>query len=71
MATATFLALVEYSYGIPGKTLWEQVNKFDILTNKNTEIIKLFEKNVSKVISLKKFVISNEVAIPKEILSNT
>lgn len=40
------------------------------MTDKNTKIIRLFEKNVSKVIIPKKFVILNKVVNPKKILNN-
>ena len=40
------------------------------MSNKNIEIIKLFKKNISKVVTLKKFVISNKIVTPKEIPSN-
>lgn len=41
----------------------EQVDKFNKLTNKNTKITKLFEKDIFKIVTLRKFIIFNKVFI--------
>lgn len=40
------------------------------MTNKNTKIIGLFEKNISKVVTFKEFIIPNKVVISKKIVNN-
>ena len=46
------------------------INKFDVLTNKNIKIIRLFKKDIFKVVTFKKFVRYNKVVIFEEISSN-
>ena len=64
------LAPVEHGCGKPGK-LPERVDKFDTLTDKNTEITGLLEKDVSKVVTPKEFVTPDKVVTPEEIPSDT
>lgn len=64
------LALVKHGYGKPGKLL-ERVDKFDTLTNKNTEITELLEKYVFNVVTLEKLVTLDKIVTPEKILSYT
>lgn len=67
LAAKTSLVLIEYSYKIPEKFLQKQVDKFDILTNKNIEMTRLFKKNI---VTLKEFITPNKVVTPEEISNN-
>lgn len=69
-AFLAFLVLVKYSCKKSEK-LSKQVNKFDILTNKNIEITRLFKKDIFKIIIFKKFVTFDKVVILEKIPSNT
>lgn len=64
LSLLTPLTPVQHGYKNP-KKLPKHVNKFDTLTNKNTKIVKLFEKYVFKV------VISNKAVTPKEVRPST
>lgn len=65
-----FLISVEHGCKLPRKQQPKQVDRYDILTYKNTEMTGLLEKDVSKVVSLKEFVTPNKIVTSKEIPSN-
>lgn len=69
LATLASLSPVKHGYKIPEKLL-KQVDKFDSLTNKNTEMTGLLKKNVSKVVISKEFATPDKIVIFEEILSN-